>query len=76
MTVSFEDVDEAMKVIRSSRQTHVHWAEWRRKGHGTDQDHEMIGDLEWHEDAIRDYDLVLRVLRSYRDAWHSGRIRL
>jgi hypothetical protein len=28
----------------------------------------MIGDLEWHENAIRDYDHVLKVLRSYRDA--------
>jgi len=62
--VSFEDVEAAMKVVRSSRLTHVHWAEWRRNG-GTGDD--MAGDLEHHEDAIRDYDLVLKVLRSYRD---------
>jgi hypothetical protein len=58
------DIQRAIAIIEDSRQTHVNWADWRRKGNGTDTDHEMIGDLEWHENAIRDYDHVLAVLRS------------
>lgn len=57
-------ISRAIAIIEESRQTHVRWADWRRKGNGTDTDHEMIGDLEWHENAIRDYDHVLAVLRA------------
>ena len=61
------DIQRAIAIIEDSRQTHVNWAEWRRKGNGTDTDHEMIGDLEWHEAAIRDYDHVLAVLRASQE---------
>lgn len=57
------DVDTAIRIIESSRLTHVEWAQWRRDG-GTGD--EMAGDLEHHEQAIRDYDFVLSVLRKHR----------
>ena len=67
------DLDRAIAIIEESRQTHVNWAEWRRKGNGTDTDHEMIGDLEWHEAAIRDYDHVLAVLLASQERTQPDR---
>ncbi len=61
-----EAVDRAIAIVTSSRQTHVNWAEWRREGHGTDEDHEMVGDLAYHEAAIQDYDHVLALLRTVK----------
>ena len=66
------DIQRAIAIIEDSRQTHVNWAEWRRKGNGTDTDHEMIGDLEWHEAAIRDYDHVLAVLLASQERPHDN----
>ena len=52
----------AIAIVESSRATHIHWAEYRRRG-GTDDP--GAGDLQHHDQSIRDYDLVLEVLRSY-----------
>lgn len=62
-----QDVERAISTIEESRMTHVRWAEWRRRGHGTDEDHQLIGDLAWHEEAIAGYDHVLTVLRATRE---------
>ena len=65
---SLVDVDHAITVINDSHETHVHWATWRREGHGTGEDHEMIGDLAYHEKAIADYARVLNLLAVVRSA--------
>lgn len=57
--VTKRNVSRALRIIRSSRRTHIHWAQWRRRGNDGD---EMAGDLEHHEKAIADYDHVLSVL--------------
>jgi len=62
--VNREEVLTAIATVEDSRQTHVNWAEWRRRGNGGD---EMAGDLKHHEDAIAGYDQVLDVLRRVLD---------
>ena len=57
------DIERAIAIVTDSRSTHVHWRDWRRAGHGTEEDHEMVGDRSFHEEAIAGYDHVLRVLR-------------
>lgn len=64
--VSRGDLDRAIAIVQDSRTSHVHWRDWRLAGHGTDEDHEMVGDLAYHEGAIADYDHVLRVLGAAR----------
>ena len=59
------DIRRAIAIVEDSRLTHVHWADWRSKGHGTDEDHDLIGDLAYHEAAIRSYDHVLAVLHGF-----------
>jgi hypothetical protein len=61
-----EDFDRAIAAAESNRLTHVHWRDWRAKGHGTDEDHEMVGDQAHHEEAIAEYDVILRCLRAAR----------
>lgn len=58
------DINRAIDTVEDSRRTHVHWAEWRRRGGKGD---DMAGDLAHHEQAIRDYDQVLEVLRAARE---------
>lgn len=53
------DLERAIAIVEDSRQTHVNWAKWRRRGGKGD---DGAGDLEHHETAIRDYDHVLAVL--------------
>jgi hypothetical protein len=63
---SGDDIEGLPRILDGGDGPDVRWAEWRRKGNGTDGDHELIGDLEWHENAIRDYDHVLTVLAEAR----------
>ena len=62
------DFDRAIAAAESNRLTHVHWRDWRAKGHGTDEDHEMVGDQAHHEEAIAEYDVILGCLRTARAA--------
>ena len=61
------DFDHAIAAAEANRLTHVHWRDWRRKGHGTDEDHELVGDIAHHEEAIAEYDMILACL-------HAGQV--
>jgi hypothetical protein len=71
--VNSGDFDRGIAAAESNRLTHVHWRDWRAKGHGTDEDHEMVGDQAHHEEAIAEYDVILRCLRAARVALVAAR---
>lgn len=56
-------IDEAIAIAAENRGNHEQWADWRRRGH---DDNPLAGDLEHHERAIEEYDLILGVLRGAR----------
>lgn len=63
MKVSADEVEAAIAMAVEHRHTHVLWRAARRRG---DVSGPEAGDLAHHEWAIARYDLILRVLRSYR----------
>lgn len=69
-----DNIELAIDLVEDSRQTHVLWRQHLRRGRPLPSDE--VGDLAHHEEAIRGYDYVLRVLRAVRRRWDSdGRLR-
>lgn len=60
-----DELAAAIATIEYSRQTHVEWAAHLRQN--PEQPPSAIGDAEYHEKAVREYDNVLAVLRSRAD---------
>lgn len=56
------DLQAAITTVQYSRQTHVEWAAYLRRN----PTHEpgAVGDAEYHDQAVREYDNVLAVLQS------------
>lgn len=54
------DVRAAIATVQYSRQTHVEWASYLRQH--PDYDPGAVGDAEYHERVVREYDNVLSVL--------------
>ena len=61
MTEPIRELAEAIATIEFSRQTHVEWAAHLRQH--PEQRPGAIGDAEYHERAVAEYDNVLAVLR-------------
>lgn len=70
--ITLAEVDEAIRVVEHSRNTHQQWLDWlalkvvRCGTEGCDRDHstdaEIAGDERHHQDAIVGYNKVLAVL--------------
>ena len=57
-----ERLTDAISTVEFSRQTHVEWAAYLREH--PEREPNGIGDAEYHEKAVGEYDNVLAVLRS------------
>lgn len=56
-----EQRERALATVEFSRQTHVEWAAHLRQH--PESEPSAVGDAEYHERAVREYDNVLAVLR-------------
>lgn len=55
------DWDRAIATIETSRQTHVEWRDYLRRN--PEHNPGAVGDADYHDRAVTEYDLVLAVLR-------------
>lgn len=55
------DIAAAITTVEYSRQTHVEWASYLRRNPSYEPG--AIGDAEYHDGVVREYDNVLAVLR-------------
>jgi len=58
------DIEKAIAIIEFSRKTHRDWLLWLEKG--WKEGSKYLDDKEFHQQCVKDYDLVLRVLRGIK----------
>ncbi len=65
-----EAVEQAIRIIGSSVQTHEHWLAYRKRGGASEP---LCGDQKHQEECLNDYAQVTRVLNSTREAAEAAK---